>query len=209
MPQYPADLAMIAIIDYGAGNLRSITNGFKRIGVEAAVVDEPSKLKAADAVVLPGVGAFGDAMDKLAGFKSSIVDSAESGMPFLGLCLGEQVVFDASEESPGVEGLGLFRGECKRFTGNLKVPHMGWNTIKKVRDTPLLEGIGDGEYFYFVHGYYVVPKDMGLAAAVTEYGVTFPSVISSKNVHATQFHPEKSGDAGLMLLSNFAKLTKR
>ncbi len=199
---------MIGIIDYGAGNLRSIANGFRKIGVEASVVDEPSMLEAADAIVLPGVGAFGDAMARLEAYRGALAEAVESGKPFLGLCLGEQVVFDASQESPGVSGLGLFRGECRRFAGSLKVPHMGWNTIRRVRDTPLLEGIGDGEHFYFVHSYYVVPKDDGLAAAVTEYGVAFPSVISSGNVHATQFHPEKSGDAGLKLLSNFAKIAR-
>jgi imidazole glycerol-phosphate synthase subunit HisH len=200
---------VIAVIDYGAGNLRSISNGLKKVGGKVEVVDDPAGLKKANAIVLPGVGSFGDAMEKLVKFKPAIIEAVESGKPFLGLCLGEQVIFESSEESPGVEGLGIFKGECKRFNGALKVPHMGWNTIRKVREIPLLDGIEDGEYFYFVHSYYVVPNDLGVVAAETEYGVNFPSVVSAKNVFATQFHPEKSADRGLAILRNFLEITRR
>jgi len=200
---------MIYIIDYGAGNLRSILNGLRKVGAEAKIADEPRMLKEADAIILPGVGAFGDAMQKLSGYKTAIVDAVESGKPFLGLCLGEQVIFDSSEESPSVAGLGLFEGECKRFRGRLKVPHMGWNTLEITKDTPLLSGIKDGEFYYFVHSYYVVPKDKSVIAAKTEYGIRFPSVVSRGNIHATQFHPEKSGERGLAILKNFVGMSKK
>jgi imidazole glycerol-phosphate synthase subunit HisH len=200
---------MISVIDYGAGNLRSITNGLKKIGAESLVTSDPAALADADGIVLPGVGAFGDAMASLEDFKEAISGAVASGVPFLGLCLGEQVIFEKSEESPGIEGLGLFRGCCKRFRVKMKVPHMGWNTITATKDTPLLEGIRDGEYFYFVHSYYVVPNKRGIVAATTDYGITFPSVISLDNVHATQFHPEKSGQKGLQILRNFAGICRK
>jgi len=200
---------VIAVIDYGAGNIRSIINGLRRAGAEVKIAEEPGTLKHADAVVLPGVGAFGDAMEKLAGFKTAISDAVDSGKPLLGLCLGIQVILEESEESPGIEGLGLLRGGCRRFRGKLKVPHIGWNTVKKTRDTPLLDDIRDGEYFYFVHSYYVEPEDHGAVAAETEYMVKFPSVVADGNIFATQFHPEKSGDAGLRILKNFVIAAKR
>ncbi len=200
---------MIAIIDYGAGNLASIANGFRKIGADTRITDDPSTLKDADAIVLPGVGAFGDAMGKLGGFGQTINDEVSSGKPFLGVCLGIQLLMQTSDESPGIEGLGLFKGTCKRFKTELKVPHMGWNTITKTKDTYLLEGIDDGEFFYFVHSYYVVPNDKGIIAAETQYDITFPSILSHKNVHATQFHPEKSSEKGLRILENFAKQTKQ
>jgi imidazole glycerol-phosphate synthase subunit HisH len=199
----------IVCIDYGAGNIRSIVNGFRKVGVRVAVVDDPAGLREADAIILPGVGAFGDAMGKIARFKPAIQDAVASGRPFIGMCLGEQVIFDGSDESPGVEGLGLFEGTCKRFHGILKVPHMGWNTLEMVKETPLLEGIKDGEFFYFVHSYYVVPKDKSVIAAKTDYGVKFPSVVSLGNVHATQFHPEKSGERGLVILKNFVGMARK
>jgi imidazole glycerol-phosphate synthase subunit HisH len=200
---------LIAVIDYGAGNLRSITNGLRKVGAHARVVDLPGSLTEADGIVLPGVGAFGDAMGRLERFRPAISSAVKSGIPFLGLCLGEQVIFDASEESPGVAGLGLFRGRCMRFAGGLKVPHMGWNTITIVKDTPLFSGIEDGEHFYFVHGYYPVPDSGGIVAATTEYGISFASAIAEGHVFATQFHPEKSGDAGLAVLANFLSITRR
>ena len=200
---------MIAVIDYGAGNLRSIVNGLRRVGAETRIVDDPMGLHDADAIVLPGVGSFGDAMARLAGFKYAIVDAVDSGRPFLGLCLGIQVLLEGSEESPGVAGLGILEGECKRFRGKLKVPHMGWNTIEKDREVPLLEGIADGDYFYFVHSYYPVPKDKDVVVAKTEYGIKFPSVVGRGSVYATQFHPEKSGEKGLKILANFVKLSRK
>ncbi len=200
---------MITVMDYGAGNLRSITNGLRKVGAEVEVTEDPATLDKADGIVLPGVGAFGDAMKKLEEFKPAVKDAVDSGKPFLGLCLGIQVIFEGSDESPGVNGLGLFRGACKRFNCDLKVPHMGWNTIEKVEDTPLLEGIESGDHFYFVHSYYVVPDSHGVVAAETGYGVKFPSVISKDNVYATQFHPEKSGGKGLRVLKNFQRIVER
>ncbi|MFH0861877.1 MAG: imidazole glycerol phosphate synthase subunit HisH [Candidatus Altiarchaeota archaeon] len=201
---------MIVCIDYGAGNLRSIVNGFRKVGAKVELTEDPGRLKTADAIVLPGVGSFGDAMEKLITFKPAILEAVEAGTPFIGMCLGEQVIFESSDESPAVEGLGLFEGTCKRFHAKgLKVPHMGWNTITKVGDCPILEGTKDGEYFYFVHSYHVVPKERGVIAAETGYGTAFPSVVADRNVFATQFHPEKSGPQGLRILENFVKQAKR
>ncbi|MBD3387885.1 MAG: imidazole glycerol phosphate synthase subunit HisH [Candidatus Altiarchaeales archaeon] len=200
---------MIAVIDYGAGNLRSISNGLRKVGADLKLVEDPGMIGDADGIVLPGVGAFGDAMEKVKAFKPSIEDAVDSGTPFLGVCLGIQLIFESSEENPGVGGLGLFRGTCRKFTGGLKVPHMGWNTVRRVRETPLLEGVEDGSYFYFVHSYHVMPNSVWVVAGETEYGRTFPSVISEGNVHATQFHPEKSGDNGLRILENFRDECRR
>ncbi|MBU0761846.1 MAG: imidazole glycerol phosphate synthase subunit HisH [Candidatus Altiarchaeota archaeon] len=200
---------MIAVIDYGAGNLASISNGFKKIGSNVKIIDDPKLLKAADAIVLPGVGAFGDAMQELKSYRETLLDEIESGKPFLGVCLGIQLLMDSSDESQGAEGLGIFPGTCKRFKTDLKVPHMGWNTLRKTKDTPLLDGIMDGDFFYFVHSYYVVPNDAKVIAAETEYDITFPSIISQDNIHAMQFHPEKSSTKGLKILENFAKETKK
>ena len=200
---------MITIIDYGAGNLASIVNGLKKVGAQVEITSEPKKLKNADAIVLPGVGSFGDAMEKITAFKPAIVEATESGKPFLGVCLGVQLLMDSSDESPGVEGLKIFSGDCKRFTGKLKIPHMGWNNLEIVNDTPLLQGITDEDYFYFVHSYYVVPNNKSIVAANTKYGTDFPSVISEKNIFATQFHPEKSADKGLKILKNFVELSRK
>jgi len=196
---------MIALIDYGAGNVRSIENAFKKLGVEVKLTQKPSGLKKADAIILPGVGNFGDAMKGIGRYRKAIEAEVSAGKPFLGLCLGIQAVFDGSEEAPGVKGLGLLRGECRKFTAGLKVPHMGWNTIEAVKDTPLLRGL-DKKFFYFVHSYYPVPEDNSVVAASTEYGIKFPSVVVKDNVMATQFHPEKSGVNGLRLLENFISL---
>jgi len=200
----------IVCIDYGAGNLRSIVNGFRKIGAKVELTEDPGRLKTADAIVLPGVGSFGDAMERLKTLKPAILEAVEAGTPFIGMCLGEQVIFESSDESPGAEGLGLFPGTCRRFkAGGLKVPHMGWNTITLAKDCPMFEGIDDETYFYFVHSYYVVPKDWELVASETEYGVMFPSAVWDRNVFATQFHPEKSGPQGLRILENFVKGAKR
>ena len=191
----------IAIIDYGAGNLRSISNACAYLGKDAKIVSNPTAAEDADAIILPGVGHFGDAMNKLKLWKNILLEKINEGTPFLGICLGIQVIFEESDEYPGVKGLGVFKGKCVRFSG-VKCPHMGWNDIKVIREVPILEGIG-GDYFYFVHSYYVVPEDEEIIAAVTEYGSKFPSVIAKDNVFATQFHPEKSGEKGLISLSDF------
>jgi glutamine amidotransferase len=195
----------IGIIDYGAGNLRSISNGFLRVGAKTGVVSTSAQIRASDALVLPGVGNFGDAMLKLKGVSDPIEEKIEEGAPFLGLCLGIQVLFDSSEEAPGVKGFGILKGTCKRFPGTVgKIPHMGWNSIKIERESPLLEGISDGDYFYFVHSYYAKPKE-NVVAASCDYGLSFPAVAVRDSVFACQFHPERSGEKGLRILGNFVK----
>ena len=199
----------IRIIDYGAGNLRSIENALKKIGVQASIVDTPGGLGDASHIILPGVGAFGDAMKKLGEFKGPLKEKIGEGTPFLGLCLGIQAILGESDESKGVEGLEFLAGTCKRFPDNVKVPHMGWNTVTKKKETPLLKEIDSGSFFYFVHSYYPIPANRDDIACETTYGdTTFASVISKDNIHATQFHPERSGETGLKLLENFTKLSK-
>jgi len=193
---------MITIIDYGAGNLRSITNACKFIGYDVNLIPEPGNLDDAEKIILPGVGNFGDAMEKLIPFKKILLEKVRDNVPFLGICLGIQVIMEKSEESPGVKGLGIFKGGCKKFQG-VKVPHMGWNNIKiKNKNTAILKNIKE-DYFYFVHSYYPEPVDGSIIAAATDYGLKFPSVIAEDNVFACQFHPEKSGNTGLKLLKNF------
>lgn len=195
---------MIALIDYGAGNLRSISNACMKLGEKPVLVTEPAKLEKAEKIILPGVGNFGPAMQSLEGFRDVLLERIEKGVPFLGLCLGIQVILEGSEESPGVKGLGIIKGTCKRFPSSVKIPHMGWNSIK-VGKSRLLEGIRTEDYFYFVHSYYPVPEG-DVVAATTDYGVEFPSVIERDNVFATQFHPEKSREPGLRVLKNFLKI---
>ncbi len=193
---------MITVIDYGAGNLRSIVNACKFLDYDVNLAETPDAMDNAKKIILPGVGNFGDAMKSLSPFKKIIYEKIESNIPFLGICLGIQVIMDESEESPGSKGIGLFEGKCKKFRG-VKVPHIGWNNIKiKKSDIPILKDINE-DYFYFVHSYYPEVEDNDLIAAVTDYGVTFPSVIARDNVFACQFHPEKSGESGLKLLKNF------
>jgi len=201
---------MIAIVDYGMGNLRSVQKGLERVGAAVEISRDPDRLLRADKVVLPGVGAFGDAMAELQrqGLIDPLRQVIEGGRPFLGICLGLQLLFDASCEGGDCRGLGVIPGQVVRF--NLarpwKVPHMGWNSVNVCRRAPILEGIAQGEYFYFVHSYYVVPRDRALVALDTDYGGPFCSMIWRDNVFATQFHPEKSQAAGLRLLENFARL---
>lgn len=197
---------MIAIIDYGAGNLQSVKNAFKHIGTEAVITGEKSEIAAADAVVLPGVGAFGDCMASLekAGLTDTVKAAANSGKPFLGICLGLQLLFEESEESPGVKGLGIFKGKIIKIpdTG-LKIPHMGWNSIETVKKSKILDG---SPYVYFVHSYYLETDDKELVSAYTEYGARLAVAVEHNNVFAVQFHPEKSGDAGMEILKKFAAL---
>lgn len=192
---------MIAVIDYGAGNLRSIINACKFVGYDVKLVSEPDDLSGAGKIILPGVGHFGGAMEKLEPFRKILVEKIDDNIPFLGICLGIQLILEKSEESPAAEGFGIFKGSCKRFHG-VKVPHMGWNNIKIKNKTPILKNIKE-DYFYFVHSYYPNPKDDNIVAARTDYEIQFPSVIAKDNVFACQFHPEKSGDSGLKLLKNF------
>ena len=200
----------IAIIDYGMGNLRSVQKGIERVGFAAEVTRDRERIAAAAGVVLPGVGAFGACMDNLRAY--GLIDTVrrviERGTPFLGICLGMQLLFEESEEFGRVSGLGIFPGRVVRFQDqpDLKVPHMGWNQITKRQDPPHLRGIDNGAFVYFVHSYYVVPADPSLTATSTEYGVEFTSAIVRDNVFATQYHPEKSQAVGLKILANFGRL---
>ena len=200
---------MIAILDFGLGNLKSIQNGFRNLGHEAMITHDELSFKDADGIILPGVGAFKDGMDHLrkANFVPHIQDALSQGKPILGICLGLQLLFDESEEFGIHKGLGFLKGRVKCFTGPFKIPHMGWNTPHIKREIPLLHGIREGDFFYFVHSFYAESEDEKIVAGETEYGITFPSVVQLGNLMATQFHPEKSSDAGLKILDNFAKLT--
>lgn len=202
---------MIVIIDYGMGNLRSVQKGFEKVGVEAAVVREPHLVDRAAGVVLPGVGAFADAMANLraAGLDEAVHRAVEAGKPFLGICLGQQLLFEASEEWGYTEGLGIFPGRVRRLPEGLKVPHMGWNQIEILKADPLLEGIPDRSSFYFVHSYAVEPAEKELALALTEYGVRFASIVGRGSVYGIQFHPEKSSALGLKILENFGRVVKK
>jgi glutamine amidotransferase len=201
---------MIAIIDYEMGNLRSVQKAFERVGHQAIVTSDAAVLADAEKIVLPGVGAFRDAIGALR--ERKLVDpiraAIERGKPFLGICLGLQMLFDKSYEDGEYEGLGVIPGEVVRFNLPLeyKVPHMGWNQLNRLQKSPVLNGVEDGAHFYFVHSYYVVPRDQSVIATETEYGEGFCSSIWRDNLFAVQFHPEKSQSAGLRLLKNFAEL---
>lgn len=199
---------MIAIIDYGMGNLRSVQKGLEKVGAAAIVTSDPSAIADASKVILPGVGAFGDAMVELRrrDLVQPIRAAIDSGKPFLGICLGLQLLFEVGHEGGRHEGLGVLAGEVVRFQvpSPLKVPHMGWNQLKIERPAPLLTGLPDGVHTYFVHSYYVIPRDESIIAARTEYGGLFTSMIWRDNLYATQFHPEKSQADGLSMLKQFA-----
>lgn len=199
------DAMIVAVVDYDAGNTLSVTRALERVGVKVDLTPDPERVLAADAVVLPGVGAFGDCMRKLRdrGMDEACRETFRSGKPFLGVCVALQVVFEASEESPGVEGLGLMPGRVVRFERDgLKVPHIGWNELSVVRDHPVLDGL-DGEAFYFVHSYFPEPEEKADLIGETDYGTRFCSAAGRENLVAVQFHPEKSSRAGLKLYENF------
>ena len=206
---------MIAIIDYGMGNLRSVQKALQRVGGDAEIVHAPGDLTGAEKLVLPGVGAFRDAIARLHEYELTdpILTAIEGGVPFLGICLGLQLLFDVSYEDGEYPGLGLFPGKVSRFTFDpattaqrLPVPHMGWNRIFWERDCPLLNGIDPGAYVYFVHSYHVVPVEQDTVLTTTDYGYPFASSVWRDNVFATQFHPEKSQAVGLKMLENFVNL---
>jgi glutamine amidotransferase len=201
---------MIAIVDYEMGNLRSVQKGLERVGHSATITSDSAVLADAKKIVLPGVGAFRDAIAALRARKlvEPIRDAVAAGKPFLGICLGLQLMFDKSFEDGEHEGLGLIAGDVVRFrlSNGYKVPHMGWNQVRFRRRSPLFEGIDDGAHFYFVHSYYVAPRDKHIVATETEYPTPFCSSIWRDNLYAVQFHPEKSQSAGLRLLKNFAEL---
>ncbi|KFI36312.1 imidazole glycerol phosphate synthase [Peptococcaceae bacterium SCADC1_2_3] len=199
---------MIAIIDYGRGNLRSVQKGFEKVGVSATITQDPKVAAKAAGVVLPGVGAFADAMTNLKdkGLDEVVREAISLNKPFLGICLGLQLLFETSEEWGYSEGLGIFPGRVRQLPDNLKVPHMGWNQVDCVKLNPLIEEIANKTYFYFVHSFYVEPADKTLVSGLTEYGLNFTSMISKNNLFALQFHPEKSSTMGLQILKNFGRI---
>ena len=198
---------MVGIVDYGAGNLRSVQKALEAIGVPALISGERSVLDGCDKLILPGVGSFGDAMGRLNqyGLPQLIRKTVSSGKPFLGICLGLQLLFEESQESPGVPGLGILKGKILKIppAEGLKIPHMGWNSLSLRPDTRLFFGIRDQEYVYFVHSYYLKAEDQGQVAATAWYGTEIHAAVEAGNVFACQFHPEKSGQAGLRILKNF------
>ena len=201
---------MITIVDYGMGNLRSVQKGFEKVGHPALVTSDPDEVAAADKLVVPGVGAFEDAVDELnrRGLTEPILAAIRADKPFLGICLGLQLLFDVSYEHGEHRGFGVLPGEVVRFDlpPQYSVPHMGWNQLGIRRRAPILEGIDEGDYFYFVHSYYVAPRDPEVVAATTDYPEPFCSMVWRGNLFATQFHPEKSQAKGLRILKNFAEL---
>jgi glutamine amidotransferase len=204
---------MIAIVDYGAGNLRNVQKGFERGGAEARVTDDPEAIRQAAGVVLPGVGAFRDCYDGIVarGLTDVVLESIRTGKPFLGICVGLQLLFTESEEGGLNPGFDIIRGSVRRFptSHERKVPHMGWNQIEIVRpDCPLFDGVESGDFVYFVHSYYVTPSEENVIASVTEYGVNFCSAIWKENLFGVQFHPEKSQQLGLRILNNFARIVR-
>ena len=201
---------MIAILDYDAGNIKSVEKAMLLLGQDVTVTRERERILKADKVILPGVGAFGDAMGKIRqyGLYEVIHEVVEQGTPFLGICLGLQLLFERSEESPGVEGLGILKGEILRIPDKpgLKVPHMGWNSLEFRENGRLFEGLQKEPYVYFVHSYYLKAADEGIVTAVTEYGTQIHASVESGNVFACQFHPEKSSDVGIRILKNFLSI---
>ena len=204
------EVLMIAIIDYGAGNLHSVKNALDFLGTESIVTGNSEEILNADKVILPGVGAFGDAMNSMSesGLVETVKKVAASGKPFLGICLGLHLLFEESEESPDATGLGIFKGKVVKIPDreNLKIPHMGWNSIKLIKDSKILKNIGSEPYVYFVHSYYIQPDDTEIVSATTEYGQWLDIAVEKDNIFATQFHPEKSGDIGMEILKNFIAL---
>ncbi|MGN1314925.1 MAG: imidazole glycerol phosphate synthase subunit HisH [Lachnospiraceae bacterium] len=203
---------MVAIIDYDAGNIKSVEKAIAFLGKEAVITRDSSIILNADHVILPGVGNFGDAMEKLNSFQllPVIKEAIEEKIPFLGICLGLQLLFERSEECPGVEGIGILKGEIRRFPNieNLKIPHIGWNSLKFRNRGRIFQGLEVDSYVYFVHSYYLEADEEEIVTATTEYGVNFHSSIEKGNVFACQFHPEKSSDTGLKILENFLKLKR-
>lgn len=199
---------MITIVDYRLNNLRSLENTFRRLGYETRVTSRPEDILAAERLVLPGVGAFPQAMANLRdqGLADPLIDSVRRGVPILGVCLGFQLLFTSSEEFGPHQGLGLLAGHVARLPGGVRIPHMGWNQLHLVREDPLVAGIEDSSFVYFVHSYRAIPADPHIVIASTDYGVDFPSLVGSGNVRATQFHPEKSQHVGERILRNFAEL---
>lgn len=204
-------MSQVAVIDYGVGNLRSVEKAFAATGCEAVVSGEEKILRAAERLVLPGVGAFGACMKALSerGFDRLVREKVAEGTPLLGVCVGMQLLFEESDEFGATRGLGLLRGRVRRFSDELVVPHVGWNRVTGRQSHALFADLPQAPHFYFVHSYYCEPKDQQIVAGETEYGVSYASVVAQDNICGVQFHPEKSQDAGLRLLKNFARLNSR
>ncbi len=199
----------LAIIDYGMGNLRSVQKAIERLGGKAEILTRPEELLKFSGVVLPGVGSFPAAAERLRENQwIEPIREAAVRRPFLGICLGLQLFFESSEEGEAAEGLGLLKGGVTRFPAGVRIPHMGWNRLKLKRSHPIFDGIGNGEYVYFVHSYYPAPADPAVTAATTDYGIEFASAVAKDNLVGVQFHPEKSQAVGLRILENFLKMTK-
>lgn len=201
-------MSRVAIIDYGVGNLRSVEKAFAATGCEALVSGDEKVLRAAERLVLPGVGAFGACMKALSerGFDQLVKERVSAGTPLLGVCVGMQLLFEKSDEFGATAGLGLLRGVVRRFSDDLVVPHVGWNRLDQIREDPLFNDVANKSFFYFVHSYYCEPIDTRTIAGQTEYGVNYASVVAHENICGVQFHPEKSQASGLQMLKNFARL---
>jgi glutamine amidotransferase len=202
---------MIAVIDYGAGNIRNVVNAINRLGYQIKLTSEPGVILSADTVILPGVGAAGDTVSSLK--QLNLIEPVRKiiteNKPFMGICIGLQILFSETEEDKGQKCLDIFPGKVKKLPAGQKIPHMGWNQVKQKVDHPVFDGVPDNSHFYFVHSYYVDPEDKSLVAGITDYGVEFCSMIAKGNMIGTQFHPEKSGDAGLRILDNFLRISTR
>jgi len=201
-------MAKAVIFDYGAGNLLSLKTALEKVGLSVTIGSTSADLADADAIALPGVGSFTASLEKLATVKDALERKVEEGSSLLGICLGMQLFFESSEEGPG-DGLGFFQGKVIQLPRSVKVPHMGWNTLHIARPNELFDGIAEDAYVYFVHSLYPNPVDKSIVIAETEYGSTFASAVAKGNIYGTQFHPEKSGDIGLQILKNFAKIVTR
>ncbi len=197
----------VAIIDYGLGNLMSVKKAFEHFNIEVLITKEEKVIKECDAIVLPGVGAFSDAVKNISPLKDVVISESEE-KPILGICLGLQLLFTLSEEDGLHRGLNLIKGIVKRLPEGIKVPHMGWNSITIEKQNEIVDGIKSGDYFYFVHSYYAEPEE-SVVVASCEYGVKFPAIIADRNIYATQFHPEKSGKKGLKIIENFIKIARK
>jgi glutamine amidotransferase len=199
---------LISIIDYGMGNLRSVQKALEYIGEEAIITSDREKILNSSGIILPGVGAFPDAMENLKekALDKDLKEAVDGGIPTLGICLGMQLLFEKGEEIRKCDGLGFFKGTIKKMYGNIKIPHMGWNNLKIEKSSALLQGIDEGSYVYFVHSFYAKMENNDVLNATSKYGIDVPAVVSKGNLFGTQFHPEKSGDIGIKILKNFASL---
>jgi len=199
----------VSVVNYGVGNLRNVKRGLEKVGVEVTITNNPKKIDKTDAIVLPGVGAFAEAMKNITPLLTELKDVVKSGRPVLGICLGLQLLFTKSHEGGLFPGLDFLKGEVIKLPTNVKLPHMGWNTIEIINSNKLTENVPEGAWMYFVHTYVPKPRISKIIVAQTEYGFKFPSIIAEKNMFATQFHPEKSGKVGLQMLKNFTEVIKR